>query len=266
MGLDIPNANTIVIINSHNFGLSQLHQLRGRVGRSEKQGYCYFLIPTLEIPKLSRNRLDSIIRHSNLGEGFLIAEEDLELRGGGEMLGDKQSGHIDNIGLSLYLSMLKDAINSQKDTKESIKKDIEINFYDSAYISEDYLPSPLERLKIYKKLDELLTFKDLKTLNTNLRDRCGKIPIETKNLIDNKRFYLKVLNTGIKCIKSNEKNTNFEITSDIKDEHLNKLVSLAQDEPQKYQINSNNKFIYKYHELNSEVRRQNINELLDEIF
>ena len=242
MGLDIPNANTIVIINSHNFGLSQLHQLRGRVGRSEKQGYCYFLIPTLEIPKLSRNRLDSIIRHSNLGEGFLIAEEDLELRGGGEMLGDKQSGHIDNIGLSLYLSMLKDAINSQKDTKESIKKDIEINFYDSAYISEDYLPSPLERLKIYKKLDELLT------------------------LIDNKRFYLKVFNTGIKSIKSNEKNTNFEITNDIKDEHLNKLVSLAQDEPQKYQINSNNKFIYKYHELNSEVRRQNINELLDEIF
>ena len=266
MGLDIPNANTIVIINSHNFGLSQLHQLRGRVGRSEKQGYCYFLIPTLEIPKLSRNRLDSIIRHSNLGEGFLIAEEDLELRGGGEMLGDKQSGHIDNIGLSLYLSMLKDAINSQKDTKESIKKDIEINFYDSAYISEDYLPSPLERLKIYKKLDELLTFKELKTVNTNLRDRCGKIPIETKNLIDNKKLYLKVLNTGIKCIKSNEKNTNFEITNDIKDEHLNKLVSLAQDEPQKYQINSNNKFIYKYHELNSEVRRQNINELLDEIF
>jgi hypothetical protein len=74
------------------------------------------------------------------------------------------------------------------------------------------------------------------------------------------------LNTGIKYIKSNEKNTNFEITNDIKDEHLNKLVSLAQDEPQKYQINSNNKFIYKYHELNSEVRRQNINELLDEIF
>ena len=266
MGLDIPNANTIVIINSHNFGLSQLHQLRGRVGRSEKQGYCYFLIPTLEIPKLSRNRLDSIIRHSSLGEGFLIAEEDLELRGGGEMLGDKQSGHIDNVGLSLYLSMLKDAINSQKNNKLSIKKDIEINFYDSAYISEDYLPSPLERLKIYKKLDEVLTLKDLRTLNTNLKDRCGKIPIETKNLIDNKKFYLKVLNTGIKSIKSNKKNTNIEITDAIKDTHLDKLISLAKDEPKIYQINSNNKFIYKYHELNSEVRRQNINELLDEIF
>ena len=266
MGLDIPNANTMIIINSHNFGLSQLHQLRGRVGRSEKQGYCYFLIPTLEIPKLSRNRLDSIIRHSSLGEGFLIAEEDLELRGGGEMLGDKQSGHIDNIGLSLYLSMLKDAINSQKNNKLSIKKDIEINFYDSAYISEDYLPSPLERLKIYKKLDEVLTLKDLKTLNTNLKDRCGKIPIETKNLIDNKKFYLKVLNTGIKSIKSNKKNTNIEITDAIKDTHFDKLISLAKDEPKIYQINSNNKFIYKYDELNSEVRRKKINKLLDEIF
>ena len=108
MGLDISNANTIVIIDSHNFGLSQLHQLRGRVGRSHIQGYCYYLIPTLEIPKISRSRLDSVIRHSKLGEGFLIAEEDLEIRGCGEILGDKQSGHIDNIGLSLYLSMLKE--------------------------------------------------------------------------------------------------------------------------------------------------------------
>ena len=266
MGLDIPNANTMVIINSHNFGLSQLHQLRGRVGRSEKQGYCYFLIPTLDIPKLSRNRLDSIIKHSNLGEGFLIAEEDLELRGGGEMLGDKQSGHIDNIGLSLYLSMLKDAINSQKNIYHHKDIDIEINFYDSAYISEAYLPSPLERLKIYKKLNELTSLEELKALKTNLKDRCGKIPIETKNLIDNKRFHLKVLNSGIKSIKSNSKNTNIEITKEIKDSYLDKLINFAKKDPQKFQINSTNKFIYKYHELNAEVRRQNIDKLLDEIF
>ena len=128
------------------------------------------------------------------------------------------------------------------------------------------MPSPLERLKIYKKLDEVLTLKDLKTLDTNLKDRCGKIPIETKNLIDNKKFYLKVLNTGIKSIKSNKKNTNIEITDAIKDTHLDKLISLAKDEPNTYQINSSNKFIYKYDELNSEVRRKKINKLLDEIF
>ena len=103
-------------------------------------------------------------------------------------------------------------------------------------------------------------------MNTNLKDRCGKIPIETKNLIDNKKFYLKVLNTGIKSIKSNKKNTNIEITDAIKDTHLDKLISLAKDEPNTYQINSNNKFIYKYDELNSEVRRKKINTLLDEIF
>ena len=94
MGLDIPNANTILIIDAQNFGLSQLHQLRGRVGRSVKQGYCYFLIPIPDLSKIAKNRLDSIIRLSDLGSGFFIAQEDLEIRGGGEMLGDKQSGHI----------------------------------------------------------------------------------------------------------------------------------------------------------------------------
>ena len=95
---------------------------------------------------------------------------------------------------------------------------------------------------------------------------CIRDRIETKNLIDNKKFYLKVLNTGIKSIKSNKKNTNIEITDAIKDTHFDKLISLAKDEPKIYQINSNNKFIYKYGELNSEVRRKKINKLLDEIF
>ena len=144
MGLDIPNANTILIIDSHNFGLSQLHQLRGRVGRSNKQGYCYFLIPTAELPKLAKERLDSIIRLSDLGSGFFIAQEDLEIRGGGEMLGDKQSGHVNTIGLSLYLSMLKNALQKFKTNSEADLIQTEINFYDSSYISDSYLPSPLE--------------------------------------------------------------------------------------------------------------------------
>ena len=138
MGLDIPNANTMIIINSQNFGLSQLHQLRGRVGRSDRQGYCYFLIPTMDVPKVSRNRLDAVIKHSKLGEGFLIAQEDLEIRGGGEMLGDKQSGHINDIGISLYLSMLKEAIKGTGN--EDLNNDIEINFNDSSFINDNYFP------------------------------------------------------------------------------------------------------------------------------
>ena len=115
-------------------------------------------------------------------------------------------------------------------------------------------------------MNELTSLEELKALKTNLKDRCGKIPIETENLIDNKRFHLKVLNSGIKSIKSNSKNTNIEITKEIKDSYLDKLINFAKKDPQKFQINSTNKFIYKYHELNAEVRRHNIDKLLDEIF
>ena len=183
MGLDIPNANTMIIINSQNFGLSQLHQLRGRIGRSNKQGYCYFLIPDIEIPKIARTRLDSIIKNSNLGEGFLIAQEDLEIRGGGEMLGDKQSGHVNNVGMSLYLSMLKKAIDasSKKTNEPSIKPDI--NFNDSSYIDSSYLPSPVERLKIYRKIEAALTIDEIERIRINLTDRCGVMPLEVTNIL-----------------------------------------------------------------------------------
>ena len=112
MGLDIPEANTIIINNAQNFGLSQLHQLRGRIGRSSRQGYCYALIPSPNIGNKSKSRLKSFVDNSHLGAGFNIAEEDLEIRGAGEILGIKQSGHIDTIGMSLYMSMLKTALNN----------------------------------------------------------------------------------------------------------------------------------------------------------
>ena len=114
MGLDIPQANTIIINNAQNFGLSQLHQLRGRIGRSSKQGYCYVLIPSSDINNKSKSRLQSFLNNSHLGAGFNIAHEDLEIRGAGEMLGVKQSGHIDTIGMSLYMSMLKTALNNDQ--------------------------------------------------------------------------------------------------------------------------------------------------------
>ena len=110
MGLDIPNANTIIVIDAHNFGLSQLHQLRGRVGRSLRQAYCYLIIPTLDIKKGPKAKLESLVRHSDLGSGYFIAQEDLEIRGAGDFLGINQSGHVEAIGLSMYLSMLKTAL------------------------------------------------------------------------------------------------------------------------------------------------------------
>ena len=265
MGLDIPNANTMIIINSQKFGLSQLHQLRGRIGRSDKQGYCYFLIPDIEISKVSKTRLDSIIRNSNLGEGFLIAQEDLEIRGGGEMLGDKQSGHINSVGMSLYLSMLKEAIESNKNNIKDINLRPDVNFYDSSFISSTYLPSPIERLKVYRKLDKAESYEDIIRIKDSLIDRCGTMPNEAKNLIEDKKIQIRINNSGIKSIKSNSYNTNFYLSESINDKTLENLLLLVAKNKEKYLINKDNKFIYKCDETNSEKRRKNVNLLLDEI-
>ncbi len=263
MGLDIPNANTMIIMNAQNFGLAQMHQLRGRVGRSEKQGYCYFMVPTMEIPKLSMSRLNSVIRHSRLGEGFLIAQEDLEIRGGGEMLGEKQSGHIENVGMSMYLSMLKTALNETNEINKNIE--IEVNFYDSSFIDSKYLPSPIERLKIYRKINQAKTYEDIKLIQNNLIDRCGKMPDEVINLIDNKKIILMLNGSGIKSIKSNSTNTNFFLDESIRDDILNNLLDLVKKDPQKYSISKQNKFIYRFNELKSNIRRENVKNLINKI-
>ena len=265
MGLDIPNANTMLIINSQNFGLSQLHQLRGRIGRSDRQAYCYFLIPDIEIPKISRTRLDSIMENSNLGEGFMIAQEDLEIRGGGEILGERQSGHVNNVGMSLYLSMLNKAINTSTLKSIELENKPEVNFNDSAYIDSSYLPSPIERLKIYRKIEESITIDELNDISKNLIDRCGAMPIEVNNLINNKKIGIRISQTGIKSIKSNFKNTNFNLSKELNNDIFNKFLKLISKDSDIYSINKEDKFIYKNNEIDSEIRRKNVNLLLDEV-
>ena len=219
MGLDIPNANTMIILDAYNFGLAQLHQLRGRVGRSSKQGYCYFLIPTPDIPKSSKERLDSIIRLSDLGSGFFIAQEDLELRGGGEILGDKQSGHVDAIGISLYLSMLKDSIEGIKNPQVEYKAvNSEINFFDDAFIPDVYLPSPTERLKIYRRINEITKISDLFKLKIELIDRCGKYINEVDALFSNAELLILSNAIGISKISSHEDKTSIQFNTKLDDD------------------------------------------------
>ena len=265
MGLDIPNANTMLIVDSQNFGLSQLHQLRGRVGRSSKQGYCYFLTPSPDLSKIAKNRLDSIIKLCDLGSGFFIAQEDLEIRGGGEILGDKQSGHINTVGMSLYLSMLKNAINNFKNNDEKEFTNTEINFYDSSYISDTYLPSPLERLKIYKSLTNASSIEDINKISIDLKDRCGSFTDEVKNLIDDSKLLVMIKNTGVINIKSNSAKTSFLMSANINKSIFEKILTLVTNEPNIYSINKENKFIINLNENDSSMRRKTVISLLNEI-
>ena len=265
MGLDIANANTMIIEDSYKLGLAQLHQIRGRIGRSNKQGYCYFLIPHNEIPKIASDRLDSIIRHSKLGSGYFIAQEDMELRGSGEILGDKQSGHISSIGLSLYLSMLKSAIqvNKNKTSTELIKTDV--NFYDSAFISDSYMPSTVERLKIYKLVYDANSAEDIYKIKSHLQDTCGKIPIETNNLLLNATINNLIGVLNISKLLSTTECTSLKLSNSISDVLLMKLLDISKKNQDRYYFDNQNKFNIKLIEPDSSLRREKVIRFLNEI-
>ena len=267
MGLDIPNANTMIILDAYNFGLAQLHQLRGRVGRSSKQGYCYFLIPTPDLPKSSKERLDSIIRLSELGSGFFIAQEDLELRGGGEILGEKQSGHVDAIGISLYLSMLKDSIEGIKNPAHAYKSiSPEVNFFDDAFIPDMYLPSPTERLKVYRRINEIKSIKDLFSLKLELIDRCGKYINEVDALFSNAELLLLSKAVGINKILSNEDKTTIQFDPKLDDHVLNKILDIIRTNTQLYKMDPSGKLEINMLDIkNSNQRRLFVRNFVNEI-
>ena len=232
MGLDIPEANTIIINNAQNFGLSQLHQLRGRIGRSSKQGYCYVLIPSSDINNKSKSRLQSFVNNSHLGAGFNIANEDLEIRGAGEILGVKQSGHIDTIGMSLYMSMLKTALNNDN---IEMHPSCEIKVSVTSLIPEYYLPSPTERLKIYRKLSGADS-KTLSEIKIDLLDRCGKHPPELENLFKITEIGINAKSLNITKIIQSSKYLKFKFSKNLKDKTLSKILSIANENPEKYEI------------------------------
>ena len=159
--------------------------------------------------------------------------------------------------------MLKEAINNKELTKEVNTEDI--NFYDSTYISDLYLPSPIERLKIYQQISSVQTKEELKNIKKNIIDRCGKMEQECLNLIENKKIELRLKNKGIKSIKSNDKNIKIYLTENIDKKLFNNLMKLILENNNYYTLDNNNIFTYKINETDSLRRRKNVNLLLDEI-
>ncbi|HTI09003.1 MAG TPA: transcription-repair coupling factor [Puia sp.] len=200
-GVDIPNVNTIIVNNAHHFGLSDLHQLRGRVGRSNKKAFCYLLAPSLAtLPTDSRKRLQTLEQHSDLGSGFQIAMRDLDIRGAGNMLGGEQSGFIAEIGFETYQKILDEAIRELKRTdfkelfKEEISKkddfvqDCTIDTDLEILIPDSYVESITERLSLYTRLDNCDSEEELLEFHKELLDRFGPIPDQVEDLFDTVRI------------------------------------------------------------------------------
>ena len=226
MGIDIPNANTMIVLDSHKFGLAQLHQLRGRVGRSTKQGYCYYLVPTEDTSKDSQLRLNSLLNNSALGSGYFIAQEDMEIRGAGELLGDKQSGHIHTLGMSLYLSLLKDAVKTiNNETEIPNASKVNLDFNDHSLIPNDFIPSPNERLKFYQKLNHATNEDDISEIAKALKDIGGKLPKKIEHLLDDHKLKLLLITLGINKVSTAIKNIHIKFDENISDIIYSRLLN-----------------------------------------
>jgi transcription-repair coupling factor (superfamily II helicase) len=197
-GLDIPNANTIFIINANHFGLSDLHQMRGRVGRSNKKAYCYLVTPSLSaLTSDARKRLSALEEFSDLGDGIKVAMRDLDIRGAGNLLGAEQSGFINDLGYDMYHKILDEAVQELKENEfkalfetdlteiaEALKVDCQIETDLRVLIPEEYVTSISERLGLYTRLDEIDDEVSLATFVTEMEDRFGKMPVEVQDMID----------------------------------------------------------------------------------
>ncbi len=202
-GVDFPKANTIIIENAHLFGLADLHQLRGRVGRGQVKGYAYFLIPS-KLSHKALKRLDTIRRYHHLGAGFQIALKDMEIRGAGNILGREQHGFIETIGPSMFFKLLEMAISELEGKK---RKEIELHFNAPAFIPEHYIQDDTTRVGFYTQIAEAKDIEELESLKAELKDRFGKLPAELSTFIYG--MHLKILfaeNTDVKKITVNTKN------------------------------------------------------------
>ena len=238
-GIDVPSANTIIIERADKFGLAQLHQLRGRVGRSHHQAYAYLLTPP---PKTmtsdAQKRLEAISEAQDLGAGFTLASHDLEIRGAGELLGDEQSGQMQAIGFSLYMDMLDRAVEAIKKGKEidlekPVQSNTEVNLRIPALIPEDYLPDVQSRLILYKRLSSVQSEDELDELKVEMIDRFGPLPDPINNLIRLARIKLSAEPLGIIKIEANKQSGVIEFGENINVDTMT-IIKLIQSKPDRY--------------------------------
>ena len=269
-GIDVPSANTIIINRSDKFGLAQLHQLRGRVGRSHHQAYAYLLTPnTRAMTTDAVKRLEAIAQAEDLGSGFTLATHDMEIRGAGELLGDEQSGQIQSVGFSLYMDMLDRAVKAIQAGKEPnieqpLDSNIEVNLRIPALIPDDYLPDVHSRLIMYKRLAGAETREDLRELQVEMIDRFGLLPDATKNLIRVTQLKLKAQELGIEKLEASAGSGRIEFSTNPVVDPLT-IVKLVQTQPQIYRLEGANHLKFVTDMENAEQRLHTVDELLQRL-
>lgn len=247
-GIDIPNANTMIIDRADTYGLAQLHQLRGRIGRSDKKAYAYFVVPRMrEISGVAQKRLHALQTYADMGAGFNIASVDLEIRGAGDILGGAQSGHVEAVGLELYMELLKDAIHELRGERKVLKKDIEILTPFPAFIPNHYISDASERLRQYKRLSNCETHLLLENIREEFQDVYGLFSEELSNLftvLETRIFLqtlgLKSVQVGGTAITLKFDKQFLEANTDLRDRVVNFFIS----RPKIYQFTPDYKVIF----------------------
>lgn len=267
-GIDVPSANTIIMDRADHLGLAQLHQLRGRVGRSHHQAYAYLLTPhPKQMTKDAIKRLEAIESLEDLGAGFVLATHDLEIRGAGELLGDEQSGQIESIGFTLYMEMLEQAVNALKEGKEpsldqllSDHTDIELRV--PALLPDDYIPDVNMRLSIYKRIASCHTQEEIDELKIELIDRFGLLPPAAQNLIQISRFRLLAKPLGLKRIEIADRGGFIDFAQDTKVNPMF-IVGLMQTQPRLYRMDGPTRLRFNLPSDDAKTRFALVEQILD---
>jgi transcription-repair coupling factor (superfamily II helicase) len=240
-GIDIPNANTMIIDRADTYGLAQLHQLRGRIGRSDRKAYAYFIVPENKIlSETSQRRLQALQTYAEMGSGFALASSDMEIRGAGDILGGEQSGHIEAIGLEFYMDLLQEAIQEMRGEHKVAVKNIEIQAPFSAYIPNGYIPDHALRLKYYKRLSNCNDLTRLEDIITELNDAFGITPKELEALYSILRSRIIFQPLGMRLVKVSGTQIGLFFDQEILNwnhQLRDKMLNFFMNKPKLYKIN-----------------------------
>jgi transcription-repair coupling factor (superfamily II helicase) len=228
-GVDIPNVNTIIINNAHQFGLSQLYQLRGRVGRSNVQGFAYLIIPDEHsLSKEAQARLEAIMGHQELGSGFYVSSRDLEIRGAGNVLGSEQSGFVESVGIELYSRLLSTELKKLSGSEEIVEIEPEIKLGISAFIPAEVITDEAERIKYYRYIFKSSSLEVLEDIREEVTDRFGPPSDEFEHLFDVGQIRILLKRIGAQMITKNVTGTPEIKFGPLDSSRLSHLIDLSQ--------------------------------------